>query len=57
MIIKINKERQRSMNTTPTRSSIKSKWQGAEEDPQTKNGHGTRQSMGRLITKTIHKKK
>jgi polysaccharide deacetylase 2 family uncharacterized protein YibQ len=32
MLNKINKERRRSMNATPTRSSNKSKWQGAQTD-------------------------
>jgi hypothetical protein len=35
---KINKERRRSMNTTPTRPSNKSQWQGAQEDPKRKTG-------------------
>jgi hypothetical protein len=33
---KINKERRRSMNAAPTRPSIKSQWQGAQEDPKQK---------------------
>jgi hypothetical protein len=33
MINKINKERRRSMNTTPTRPSNKNQWQGAMADP------------------------
>jgi hypothetical protein len=36
MINKINKERRRSMNATPKRSSNKSQWQGAQEDPKQK---------------------
>jgi hypothetical protein len=36
MINKINKERRRSMNATPTRPINKSKWQGAQEDPKQK---------------------
>jgi hypothetical protein len=31
MINKVNKERQRSMNATPKRSSNKCQWQGAQE--------------------------
>jgi hypothetical protein len=34
MINKINKERRRSKNAAPTRSSNKSQWQGAQEDPK-----------------------
>jgi hypothetical protein len=36
MINKINKERQRSMNATPTRPSNKNQWQGAQADPKQK---------------------
>jgi hypothetical protein len=36
MLNKINKERRRSMNATPTRPSNKSQWQGAQEDPKQK---------------------
>jgi hypothetical protein len=36
VINKINKERRRSMNATPTRSRNKSQWQGAKEDPKQK---------------------
>jgi hypothetical protein len=34
MINKINKERRRSMNTTPTRPSNKNQLQGAQTDPK-----------------------
>jgi hypothetical protein len=43
MINKINKERWRSTNATPTRSSNKSQWQD--------------RGKGMLITETIYKKK
>jgi hypothetical protein len=36
MINKINKERRRSMNATPTRPSNKNQWQGAQGDPKQK---------------------
>jgi hypothetical protein len=36
MINKINKERRRSMNATPTRPSNKNQWQGAQTDPKQK---------------------
>jgi hypothetical protein len=40
MINKINKERRRSMNSTPTRPSNKSQWQGAQETANKKRtGH------------------
>jgi hypothetical protein len=41
MINKINKERRRSMNVTPTRPSNKSQWQGAQEDPKQKQDRAT----------------
>jgi hypothetical protein len=42
MINKINKERQRSMNATPTRTSNKNQWQGAQVDSTQKQdrAHG-----------------
>jgi hypothetical protein len=45
----INKKKRRSMNATPTRTSSKSQWQGAQEDTKQKQD-GKRQSMGRIIT-------
>jgi hypothetical protein len=42
MINKINKERLRSMNAIPLRSSNKNHWQGAQADPKQKQaGHKT----------------
>jgi hypothetical protein len=38
MTNKINKERRRTTNAAPTRPSNKSQRQGAQEDPQTKQG-------------------
>jgi hypothetical protein len=52
MINKINKERRGSMNANPTRPVARS-----PGGPQTKTGQDTRQSMGRLTTKIIHKNK
>jgi hypothetical protein len=39
MINKINKERRRSMNATPTRLSNKTQWQRAQADPNKKDRH------------------
>jgi hypothetical protein len=40
MINKINKERRRSMNATPTRTSNKNQWSGAQADPnKNRTGH------------------
>jgi hypothetical protein len=36
MINKINKERRRPMNATPTRPNNNSQWQEAQEDPKQK---------------------
>jgi hypothetical protein len=36
MINKINKERRRSMNATPTQPINKNQWQGAKADPKQK---------------------
>jgi hypothetical protein len=36
MVNKINKERRRSMNATPTRPNKKDRWQGAHDDPKHK---------------------
>jgi hypothetical protein len=36
MINKINEERRRPMNATPTRPSIKNQWQGAQADTKQK---------------------
>jgi hypothetical protein len=55
MINKVNKERWRSINATPTLPSNKNQWQGAQADPkQKKTGQGCRQSTDRLITKMIN---
>jgi hypothetical protein len=48
-INKINKERRRSINSTPTRPSNKNQLQGAQESPR----QGARQSTDRLITEMI----
>jgi hypothetical protein len=49
MIHKTNKEMRRSTNATPTRSSNKSQWKKAQEDPKQKQDS----AKGRAI---IHKK-
>jgi hypothetical protein len=48
MINKINKERWRSMNATPTRPSNKNQWQVAQANP-TKTGQGTDRSITKMI--------
>jgi hypothetical protein len=63
MTNKINKERQRSMNATPTRSSHhKSQWQGAQEDPKQNIDKGCHVAIYsnaefKLLTKNDHDKK
>jgi hypothetical protein len=57
MINKINKERRRSMNAAPTRSSNKSQWQEAQEDPNQKQDRAQERPCAGKSQKNIHKKK
>jgi hypothetical protein len=57
MINMINKERRRSMNATPYKNQQQELEARSPGGPQTVTGQGKRQSMCRLITKIIHKKK
>jgi hypothetical protein len=50
MINKINKEKWRSMNATPTLASNKNQWQGAQTDHKQKQDR----AQDRLITKMIN---
>jgi hypothetical protein len=54
MIKKIDKERRRSMNATPTSTQQQATEAMSLGGLQTKTGQGTRQSTGRQITKMMN---
>jgi hypothetical protein len=49
MINKINKEKRRAFNATPTRPSNKNQWLGAQEDPKINNCKGQGNKRKQLI--------